>query len=160
MQTREETNTSARPCGTRRSPCRSRRRGTQANADVAGFVPSRSAPGARFQCWDTTCRHPDVEQCFCVTVIFDADVSVGSKAEKLDLSIRRPLCSRKRTLGDTTGMSALCRDLTHCSKNHPYSITSSATSLARRKVCRDLAQGSKIHAYSTNFCRVQGVSPA
>ena len=49
---------------------------------------------------------------------------------------------------------------THCSKNHPYSITSSATSLAIRKVCRDLAQGSKIHAYCTNFYRVQGVSPA
>jgi hypothetical protein len=37
---------SSRPCGTRRSPCRSRRRGTQANADVAGFA--RSAPGAKF----------------------------------------------------------------------------------------------------------------
>jgi hypothetical protein len=38
---------SSRPCRTRRSPCRSRRR-ARANADVAGFVPSRSAPRAKF----------------------------------------------------------------------------------------------------------------
>src|SRR5262245_15821435 len=46
MQTREETNTSLR-----NTPlaCHSRRRArqTQANADVAGFVPSRSAPGGQ-----------------------------------------------------------------------------------------------------------------
>src|SRR6516165_11869050 len=34
------------------------------------------------------------------------------KAEKLDLSIRCPLCPRKRTLSDTTSMSALCRKQT------------------------------------------------
>src|SRR6266403_696455 len=39
--------TPARPCGARRSPCRSRRRGTQANADIAGFVPSRSSSGSQ-----------------------------------------------------------------------------------------------------------------
>ena len=39
--------TPARPCGARRSLCRSRRRGTQANADVAGFVPSRSGSGSQ-----------------------------------------------------------------------------------------------------------------
>ena len=33
-------------------------------------------------------------------------VRFGSKAEKLDLSITCPLCPRKRTLSDTTGMSA------------------------------------------------------
>src|SRR5262249_35144416 len=40
-------------------------------------------------------------------------VRYGSKAGKLDLSIRCPLCSRKRTLSDTTGMSALCQKRTH-----------------------------------------------
>jgi transposase len=38
---------STHPCGARRSPSRSRRRGTQANADVAGFVPSRSGSGSQ-----------------------------------------------------------------------------------------------------------------
>jgi len=42
MQTREETNTDA---SLRNTPFATLR-GTQANADVAGFVPSRSAPGA------------------------------------------------------------------------------------------------------------------
>src|SRR5215831_20303657 len=40
-------------------------------------------------------------------------VRFGSKAEKLDLSIRCPLYSRKRTLSDTTGMSALCQKRTY-----------------------------------------------
>jgi hypothetical protein len=35
-------------------------------------------------------------------------VRFGSKAEKLDLSIRCPLCPRKRTNSRHLGMSALC----------------------------------------------------
>jgi hypothetical protein len=36
------------------------------------------------------------------------NVRFGSKAEKLDASIRCPLCPRKQTSSDTSGMSALC----------------------------------------------------
>jgi len=42
-----------------------------------------------------------------------AHVRYGSKAEKLDLSIRCPLYPQKRTLTDTTGMSALCQKRTY-----------------------------------------------
>src|SRR6516164_8098162 len=54
------------------------------------------------------------------------------KAEKLDLSIRCPLCPRKRTLSDTTSMSALCRKQTFAVQQSMavsirYSITSSAS---------------------------------
>jgi len=80
--------TPARPCGARRSPCRSRRRGTQANADVAGFVPSRSGSGARFSAgirrvdaWPFYYVIEMWSSVFCVTAIFDADVSVGSKGD-------------------------------------------------------------------------------
>src|SRR5215831_13984721 len=37
----------------------------------------------------------------------------GLEAEKLDLSIKCPLYPRKRTLSDTTGMSALCQKRTY-----------------------------------------------
>jgi hypothetical protein len=42
-----------------------------------------------------------------------AFVRYGSKAEILDLSIGCPLYPRKRTLSDTTGMSALCQKRTN-----------------------------------------------
>src|SRR6516164_6028951 len=43
----------------------------------------------------------------------DPNVRFGSKAEKLDLSIRCPLYPRKRTSSDTTAMSALCQKQTN-----------------------------------------------
>src|SRR5262249_46717197 len=56
-----------------------------------------------------------------------AYVGSGSKAEKLDLSIRCPLYPRKRTSSDTSGMSALCQKRTHAlQQKRRYSITSSA----------------------------------
>src|SRR5262249_54146609 len=42
----------------------------------------------------------------CIAAKAATHVRFGSKAEKLDLSIRCPLCPRKRTSTDATGMSA------------------------------------------------------
>src|SRR5262249_24144600 len=66
------------------------------------------------------------------------DHTFGSKAEKLDLSIRCPLCPRERTLSDTTGMSALCQKRTYApQQKHRYSITWSArASSAAERPCR------------------------
>ena len=48
------------------------------------------------------------------------------KSGKLDLSIRCPLTPRKRTLSDTTGMSALCQNRTYALQQiGPSSITAS-----------------------------------
>jgi hypothetical protein len=41
------------------------------------------------------------------------DVSVGSKAEKLNGSICFPLCPQQRTCSDCVGMSVSCQEETH-----------------------------------------------
>src|SRR5262249_9012468 len=66
------------------------------------------------------------------------NVRFGSKAEKLDLSIRCPLCPRERTLSDTTGVSALCQKRTYApQQKHRYSFTWSArASSAAERPCR------------------------
>src|SRR5215831_14790209 len=112
MQTREETNTDASlgntplavPLATERNPSKRGCRGICSLAKCSGSQVSVLRydvlmPGL-------LPRHRDVEQCFCVTAIFDVDVSVGSKAERLSLSKCCPLYPRKRTNSRRFYMSA------------------------------------------------------
>jgi hypothetical protein len=107
--------TPARPCGARRSPCRSRRRGTQPNADVAGFVPSRSGSGSQVsvlgyaalmpghsttssRCGAVFLRHSNI-RCRCLSW-----VKTGSD----NPSAGCLLCPDQRTSPGSTGMSVSC----------------------------------------------------
>src|SRR6516162_3226038 len=82
MQTCEETNTDASLRNTPLAvPLATERNSSK--RECRGICSLPSVPGARFQCWDILPRHRDVEQCFCVAAILDADVSVGSEMPQM-----------------------------------------------------------------------------